>query len=72
MWLLNTKTIQLTQFLDERKAPFYAILSHTWGNEEVSFQDIQNPDRRAISSKAGFQKIEACCKKTAEENFDYV
>jgi hypothetical protein len=72
MWLLDTKTIQLTQFLDERKAPFYAILSHTWGDEEISFHDIQNPDRRAIASKAGFKKIEACCKKAAEENFDYV
>ncbi|KAF5363023.1 hypothetical protein D9758_012651 [Tetrapyrgos nigripes] len=40
MRLLNTKTLRVQEFLT--KIPPYAILSHTWENEEVTFQDIQN------------------------------
>ncbi|KAF5363057.1 hypothetical protein D9758_012640 [Tetrapyrgos nigripes] len=40
MRLLNTKTLRLQEFLTD--IPRYAILSHTWENEEVTFQDIQN------------------------------
>ncbi|KAF5363040.1 hypothetical protein D9758_012636 [Tetrapyrgos nigripes] len=40
MRLLNTKTLRLEEFFDE--IPPYAILSHTWEDEEVTFQDIQN------------------------------
>ncbi|KAI1342864.1 heterokaryon incompatibility protein-domain-containing protein [Xylariaceae sp. FL0016] len=41
MRLLNAKTEQLKQFFDD-KIPWYAILSHTWQNDEVEFKDI-NP-----------------------------
>ncbi|KAF5363034.1 hypothetical protein D9758_012616 [Tetrapyrgos nigripes] len=40
MRLLNTKTFRVQEFLTE--IPLYAILSHTWEDEEVTFQDIQN------------------------------
>ncbi|KAF5363088.1 hypothetical protein D9758_012624 [Tetrapyrgos nigripes] len=40
MRLLNTKTLRVQEFLTE--IPLYAILSHTWEAEEVTFQDIQN------------------------------
>lgn len=46
MWLLNTKTLELREFFD-RGRPSYAILSHTWGGEEVSlveFQEFRNSD----------------------------
>ncbi|KAF9885268.1 hypothetical protein FE257_013066 [Aspergillus nanangensis] len=42
MHLLNAKTRRLEEFF-ESEAPPYAILSHTWGKDEVSFQDIQDP-----------------------------
>jgi hypothetical protein len=45
MRLLNTTTLKLTQF--SRDVPPYAILSHTWGDEEVTFQDIDLPERSA-------------------------
>ncbi|KAF5363021.1 hypothetical protein D9758_012657 [Tetrapyrgos nigripes] len=40
MRLLNTKTLRVREFLTD--IPRYAILSHTWEAEEVTFQDIQN------------------------------
>ena len=32
IWLLNAKTLDLKEFFH---APEYAILSHTWGDEEI-------------------------------------
>ncbi|TLD20579.1 hypothetical protein PspLS_08735 [Pyricularia sp. CBS 133598] len=55
MWLINTETLQLEQFDDPNTVPKYAILSHTWENDEVSFQDIQNID--TAQHKKGFSKI---------------
>ncbi|KAF4876063.1 Vegetative incompatibility protein HET-E-1 [Colletotrichum siamense] len=39
MRLINVDTLELEEFFDEN-IPEYAILSHTWGREEVSFQDL--------------------------------
>lgn len=38
MRLINVETYELKEFFSE-KTPPYAILSHTWGTEEVTFQD---------------------------------
>ncbi|THU92491.1 hypothetical protein K435DRAFT_862401 [Dendrothele bispora CBS 962.96] len=40
MYLLHTTDLTLQSFY--AKIPKYAILSHTWGEKEVTFQDIQN------------------------------
>ncbi|KAH8809461.1 hypothetical protein F5884DRAFT_883688 [Xylogone sp. PMI_703] len=40
MRLVDTMTLRLTSH-NEGDIPPYAILSHTWGREEVNFQDIQ-------------------------------
>jgi hypothetical protein len=70
MWLLETTSLVLSAFFDNNTPP-YAILSHTWGSEEVSFQDIQGP-REKIEHRAGYKKIEDCCAKALEEGFSYV
>ncbi|KAI1791122.1 hypothetical protein LXA43DRAFT_440791 [Ganoderma leucocontextum] len=42
MWLLSTDRAELHYFSDPESVPGgYAILSHVWDNEEMSFQDIQ-------------------------------
>jgi len=38
MRLINTRTLKLEEFIGQQ-IPQYAILSHTWGDEEVSYQD---------------------------------
>ncbi|KAK2773023.1 het domain-containing protein [Colletotrichum kahawae] len=55
MRLLHTTTLQLTDFVG--KAPPYAILSHTWAEEEVLFADVSNPD----VPKAGWAKVRNSC-----------
>ena len=40
MRLLDTATIEIHEFYSE--IPDYAILSHTWGHDEVSFEDLQS------------------------------
>jgi hypothetical protein len=40
MRLINTTTIELNEFFDKHIPP-YAILSHTWGEDEVTFKDIR-------------------------------
>jgi hypothetical protein len=38
--------------------PPYAILSHTWGEEEVSFQDWS---KEGYQEKRGYAKMNGCC-----------
>ncbi len=40
MRLLNTTTIKLHEFYGT-DIPYYVILSHRWGIDEVTFQDLQ-------------------------------
>lgn len=58
MWLINTTTLRLEEVSDPEGFR-YAILSHTWKNDEVSFQDMKNLDK--ARAKAGFSKIEKTC-----------
>jgi hypothetical protein len=71
MRLLNTKSLQLKDFLGTDRPP-YAILSHTWGQEEVLFEDIQNVFREKALAKTGFLKVQGCCNKAVEDGFDWV
>ncbi|KAL1595949.1 hypothetical protein SLS60_009639 [Paraconiothyrium brasiliense] len=70
MWLLNTKTITLSQQTED-PVP-YAILSHRWGNDEdeVSFVDIQNSE--VAQRKKGFDKIKGCCAQALRNGLEYV
>lgn len=68
MWLLKTDTLELEYFVDER-ATKYAILSHTWAEEEVSFQDIRGAH---LKSKKGFHKIERTCMLALSYGYKHV
>ncbi|KAI6261326.1 hypothetical protein MCOR19_002361 [Pyricularia oryzae] len=69
MRLINTKTLRLEQFDDPSTLPKYAILSHTWENDEVSFQDIQSID--AARQKKGFSKIVGIRALALEADIDF-
>ena len=58
MWLLNVETYELEHFIDA-STPAYAILSHTWEKEEVSFQEMRDLENAKL--KAGFWKIDQTC-----------
>jgi hypothetical protein len=52
--------------------PAYAILSHTWEEGEITFQDMQaNADMSKTFSKAGWRKVQFCAKKAAADGLQY-
>jgi hypothetical protein len=64
MRLINTKTLQLKHFESEAIRPQYAILSHCWGQEEISLQEmVAGPDK----AKNGYKKIEGACKQASND-----
>lgn len=63
MWLLNVKTRKLKAF-EGRNIPLYAILSHRWEGEEVSFQDVQNGQ---AEHKGGYHKLDMFCKQVIQD-----
>lgn len=71
MRLLNTKTLKLEDRVFFDDVPRYAILSHTWGDDEVTLSELANPDERT-TSKSGYAKIEQTCKRALEDNLQYV
>jgi hypothetical protein len=59
MRLINTTTVELRCFDDPSKIPAYAILSHTWEEDEVSLQEMTSGEGR---HKKGFEKILGTCR----------
>ncbi|KAF2647102.1 HET-domain-containing protein [Lophiostoma macrostomum CBS 122681] len=52
--------------------PAYAILSHTWGKEEVTLPDIEaDADMSKTISKAGWAKIQFCADQAAADGLQY-
>ena len=52
--------------------PAYAILSHTWGEEEVIFQDMEDgADMSKAVRKAGWKKIQFCARQAAADGLQY-
>ncbi|KAL9596805.1 MAG: hypothetical protein Q9219_005564 [cf. Caloplaca sp. 3 TL-2023] len=68
MRLLDTATIELHEFYGD-SIPDYAILSHTWGPEEVTYQLLTEPEAQ---NRAGYTKITACCKLAAAQGWKHV
>lgn len=70
MWLLDSWTRTLEFHADER-GKAYAILSHTWGDDEISFQDMRAPSE-ATKLKKGYNKIVSACDQAIEDEIRYV
>ncbi|CAG9988231.1 unnamed protein product [Clonostachys byssicola] len=76
MRLIHTKSLKLREF--SRSIPPYAILSHTWGTQEVTFQELKNrPTRKRNREKrnrdnGGMAKILATCRQARRQGFEYV
>jgi hypothetical protein len=71
MYLLQNQadgSFRRVEFADDKHIPPYAILSHTWGPEEVTFQDLTNGTG---TTKAGYRKITFCAKQAALDGLHY-
>ncbi|KAJ8105930.1 hypothetical protein ONZ43_g7233 [Nemania bipapillata] len=53
----NTGLLCLTDYPPGTNIPPYAILSHTWGSEEVTYKDLE---QRIGQHKIGYEKIRFC------------
>ncbi|TVY66261.1 Vegetative incompatibility protein HET-E-1 [Fusarium oxysporum f. sp. cubense] len=69
MRLINTTTLELHEFLNEN-APPYAILSHAWGDQEVTFQEWES--RQKISWKHGYSKILKACNEALKYKLEWL
>lgn len=74
MRLINGTTLQLEEFF-EPEIPRYAILSHTWEKEEVTFKEFTATKHRrkkeAWRYKNGAQKILRLCKEALAYGLQY-
>jgi hypothetical protein len=59
--------LSLTEFFED-DIPEYAILSHRWGAEEVTFRDLINGTSKV---KAGYGKIHFCGEQTRRDGLQY-
>jgi hypothetical protein len=69
MRLLNSRTRCLEVFAGA--VPRYAILSHTWDEEEVCFRDFNDPHIDHISMR-GWYKIGRSCEQALDDGLDYI
>jgi hypothetical protein len=78
MRLINAASLELELFDDDSKIPPYAILSHTWGTQEVSLQQFQESymgdklTRVRIKNMLGYAKILYTCKQALDDIYAYV
>jgi hypothetical protein len=83
MWLVNCTTLKLESFIGSN-IPKYAILSHTWEGEEVTFHeldrhhpgnlDLPEPQLRQHiydTTPKGYHKIWETCFKARKHGFHY-
>lgn len=70
MRLLNCSTLELEEFAKD-PGPDYAILSHTWEEDEVLFKDFTQ-NRIECQVKKGWYKIGKACKQALRDELDYV
>lgn len=61
------------------RIPKYAILSHTWDGDEITFQDIQSggsyADRKSLlmtTKRSSYDKIMGFCKLAEKNGYEYV
>lgn len=69
MRLINVNTFELHEFYGN-DIPKYGILSHTWGEDEVSLQDLQ-AGKGLDKNKAGYRKIVLACKQAKKDEMDW-
>ncbi|KAF2790509.1 HET-domain-containing protein [Melanomma pulvis-pyrius CBS 109.77] len=68
MRLINATTYKVLEFLSDDRIPPFAILSHTWGEEECSLQQMEDPD---VSTRKGYAKIQLCCEQALKDGFQW-
>lgn len=69
MRLINTRTQALEQY-ESTRAPPYAILSHTWSDYEITYQDVTSGIRPG--KEVGWAKFYHGCRLASRRGYDYI
>lgn len=77
MYLIDSNTFKLEQFVSWEDVDEYAILSHRWGavKDEVLFEDMDNLSafkKESGMKEAGMKKLEECCRIAREHDIRWV
>ena len=67
-WLKSTYAFSLTKFDPQNIPSEYAIFSHRWGPDEVTYKDIEDGTAK---TKAGYKKLEFCGEQAARDGLLY-
>ena len=67
MRLLNTHTRLVYEFTG--KVPVYAILSHTWGDDEVSLEHIKFGHAK---QRKAFSKLLGACEQAMNDHYEWL
>jgi hypothetical protein len=67
MRLIKVASMTMEEFIGS-SIPAYAILSHTWEEEEVTFKDMAGPNAAKMK---GYKKIRMTCELAAKDNLAY-
>lgn len=70
MRLLHTEDLQLKTF--GRKKPAYAILSHTWGDNEILFQDLQPDAVGDWRQRRGAKKVLGAAAQAVSDGYKFI
>lgn len=70
MRLINVVSLELQSFMGAADVPRYAILSHTWEDDEMTLQDLLDPTQR--DRRKGLVKIAMACKLAQRDDIGYV
>lgn len=70
MRLINTHTLDFSEFFGS-DIPAYAILSHTWGAEEVTYTEWLSRDD-SCRAKEGYKKIDGARKQALQDGLDWL
>jgi hypothetical protein len=69
MRLVNTRTLRFEEF-DHPEIPAYAILSHTWGEGELVYEDLLTSER-VVGKENGCSKLENTVQRAAAVGIEY-
>jgi hypothetical protein len=70
LYTASDATLRWTRdIIRSEEIPPYAILSHTWGEQEVIFNDLK--DIENAQSKEGYEKIRFCAQQAKRDGLDY-
>lgn len=69
MRVLNTASLEFEEFPDLPDEP-YAILSHRWGAEEVTYKEYRKR-RDTVNRRGGYKKVVEFCQVARQRGFQY-